>query len=97
MDQIKVLNTDKSFDPEGMLVGRGVGPILASTSCSFKFPLTFPDEALVTATIKPEDVHDLGFGMTYNVCVYVCVCARVCVLSTHSFRPTTPQPLTDDH
>ena len=73
VDRIKVLNDDTSFDPEGMLVGRGVGPILASTSCSFKFPLTFPDEALVTASINPQDVHELGFSMSYTVCVILVV------------------------
>jgi acyl-CoA thioester hydrolase len=34
----------------------GIGPILASTSCSYKFPVTFPDTLSVGArTVKMEE------------------------------------------
>lgn len=43
----------------------GIGPILASTSCRFKFPLTYPDEILIGASV-PELGED-QFMMNYVV------------------------------
>lgn len=43
----------------------GVGPILASTSCRFKLPLTYPDAVLIGAAV-PE-VGDDRFTMKYAV------------------------------
>lgn len=72
LNKVKEIDTSGSFDSDGFLRGRGVGPILAATSCSFKFPLTYPDEALLTSSIHVnDDVKETGFGMTYQVCVSV--------------------------
>ncbi|MFY0539166.1 acyl-CoA thioesterase [Nannocystis pusilla] len=43
----------------------GVGPILASTSCSFKIPLTYPDTVILAA--KAEDIGDDRFTMRYRI------------------------------
>lgn len=42
-----------------------VAPILAETSCRFKFPLNFPDTILVGASIIENHSH--GFLMEYGV------------------------------
>jgi acyl-CoA thioester hydrolase len=34
-----------------MMTKTGIGPILASTSCRFKIPLTYPDKVLVGAKV----------------------------------------------
>lgn len=44
----------------------GIGPILASTSCRFRRPLTFPDEVLIGASV--HDIEADRFKMRY--CVY---------------------------
>ena len=41
------------------------GPILASTRCEFRAPLTFPDRILIGARI--EDMHTKRFVMRYAV------------------------------
>ena len=86
LNKVKEIDTSGSFDSEGFLRGRGVGPILAATSCSFKFPLTYPDEALLTSSIHvDDDVKETGFGMTYQVCVFALnwprIHARPCACS----------------
>ncbi len=43
----------------------GVGPILASTSCKFKMPLTYPDEVSVGARVSK--IEDDRFTMEYYV------------------------------
>jgi acyl-CoA thioester hydrolase len=43
----------------------GIGPILASTQCSFKIPLTYPDR--VTVGAKVESIGDERFTMKYVV------------------------------
>ncbi|HET6890083.1 MAG TPA: thioesterase family protein [Pyrinomonadaceae bacterium] len=43
----------------------GVGPILASTSCRFKIPLTYPDKVFIGARIPT--VEDDRFTMEYYV------------------------------
>lgn len=43
----------------------GVGPILASTSCRFKAPLTYPDEVQVGARVV--SVGRTSFKMDYRV------------------------------
>ena len=39
------------FDVNGWKSGSKIGPILASTECSFKFPTTYPDQLLVGTSI----------------------------------------------
>jgi acyl-CoA thioester hydrolase len=45
----------------------GVGPILASTSCRFKVPLTFPDTVTIGARVDPETLGEDRFTMIYRV------------------------------
>ncbi|HEX8847050.1 MAG TPA: acyl-CoA thioesterase [Pyrinomonadaceae bacterium] len=43
----------------------GVGPILASTSCRFKIPLTYPDKVSIGARVST--IEDDRFTMEYYV------------------------------
>lgn len=48
-----------------MMKTTGIGPILASTSCRFKGPLTYPDTVSVgTKVIK---IEEFGFTMKFSV------------------------------
>ena len=49
-------------DPQG---NRTVGPILHSTSCRFRRPLTFPDDTLVGA--RASDIQTDRFTMEYAI------------------------------
>ena len=46
------------------LLGDGVGPILARTSCAFRAPLTFPDT--VTLAARVEELGEDRFTMRYR-------------------------------
>jgi len=48
-----------------MMTKTGIGPILASTSCRFKIPLTYPDKVLVGA--KVVSIEEDRFKMGYCV------------------------------
>ena len=48
----------------------GVGPILASTQCRFKIPLTYPDT--VSIGTKIEELEEDRFVMKYGLSVTVC-------------------------
>jgi len=48
-----------------LMQGTGVGPILASTQCRFKIPLTYPDT--VDIGVRVTDVGDDRFVMRYAV------------------------------
>lgn len=43
----------------------GIGPILASTQCKFKIPLTYPD--VVSVGAKISEIEADRFNMTYRV------------------------------
>ncbi len=43
----------------------GVGPILATTKCRFRKPLTYPDRIRIGATAK--DLQDDRFTMLYSI------------------------------
>ncbi len=43
----------------------GIGPILASTDCRFRIPLTYPDRVLIGA--RSEDIREDRFTMRYAV------------------------------
>jgi acyl-CoA thioester hydrolase len=43
----------------------GIGPILASTSCKFRTPLTYPDKVLIGA--KVTNIEEDRFTMNYLV------------------------------
>ncbi len=45
----------------------GIGPILASTSCRFKIPLTYPDTIIAGASVQAETLGDDRFIMRYEV------------------------------
>jgi acyl-CoA thioester hydrolase len=45
----------------------GVGPILASTSCRFKLPLTFPDTVTIGSRVDPSELGEDRFTMRYVV------------------------------
>jgi acyl-CoA thioester hydrolase len=48
-----------------LMEATGVGPILASTECRFRVPLTYPDAVRIGATVT--DVQDGEFTMRYVV------------------------------
>jgi acyl-CoA thioester hydrolase len=48
-----------------LMQATGVGPILASTQCRFKIPLTYPDT--VDVGVRVTDVGDDRFVMRYAV------------------------------
>jgi acyl-CoA thioester hydrolase len=43
-------NNGLGFDEEAFLNATGFGPILSTTECRFKFPVSFPDVLLIGAT-----------------------------------------------
>ena len=47
------------------MAATGVGPILASTSCKFKIPLTYPDK--VSVGTRVSTIEDDRFTMEYYV------------------------------
>jgi len=55
----------EKLDYMKFLEENGVGPILASTQCNFKIPLTYPDR--VTVGAKVETIEDERFTMKYIV------------------------------
>ncbi|HFC30797.1 MAG TPA: acyl-CoA thioesterase [Oceanospirillales bacterium] len=55
-EKLEMMGNDKVTD---------VAPILAETSCRFKFPLTYPDDILVGARVMENHSH--GFMMEYAV------------------------------
>jgi len=48
-----------------MMEEAGIGPILASTQCRFKFPLSYPDT--VSIGVKVEDIFEDRFVMKHCV------------------------------
>lgn len=56
------------FEQKGLTNSKldsGIGPILASTQCKFKFPLTYPDSILVGTYIS--DLEEDRFLMKYAI------------------------------
>jgi acyl-CoA thioester hydrolase len=47
------------------MAAHGVGPILASASCKFKFPLTYPDRVLVG--VRVGEIGEDRFVMHYRI------------------------------
>jgi acyl-CoA thioester hydrolase len=54
----------EKLDVIEFMTRKGIGPILAATSCRFKTPLTYPDRVLVGA--KVTSVEDDRFVMEYR-------------------------------
>jgi acyl-CoA thioester hydrolase len=45
----------------------GIGPILASTQCRYRIPLTFPDTVTIGARVAPDEISEDRFVMRYIV------------------------------
>lgn len=56
-----------SFDFKGFMHAKGVGPILASTSCRFKAASKYPDDLIVGSKIDEADLGEDRFVMQYRV------------------------------
>jgi acyl-CoA thioester hydrolase len=63
---LKEINPDQ-FDIKAFDNGTGIGPILSNTSCSYKFPLTYPDKILVGATILDGDMSKDRYKLTHGI------------------------------
>lgn len=55
------------IDALGIKAETGVGPILASTRCRFKIPLTYPDTVIAGARVPTESIAEDRFSMDYAV------------------------------
>ena len=55
----------EKMDLIGIMTKTGIGPILATTSCKFKIPLSYPDKVLIGA--KVVSVEEDRFIMNYLV------------------------------
>lgn len=53
------------LDLLGLMTQKGIGPILASTSCKFRIPLTYPDKVLSGA--KVTKIEKDRFTMNYII------------------------------
>lgn len=56
-----------NFDIKGFNEGTSIGPILSNTSCSYKYPLTYPDKILVGATILQGDMSHDRYKLTHAI------------------------------
>jgi acyl-CoA thioester hydrolase len=55
----------EKMDLIGYMKETGIGPILATTSCKFKIPLSYPDQVLIAA--KVVNLEEDRFVMNYLV------------------------------
>ena len=53
------------LDVSGFTSNQGIGPILAATSCRFRFPVTFPDTLLIGARVA--QLGDDRFLMEHRI------------------------------
>jgi acyl-CoA thioester hydrolase len=58
---------DPGFDIDAWKAGTGIGPILAHTFCSFKFPVSYPDNLLVGSVIHPQDISHDRMKVTHTI------------------------------
>lgn len=87
----------EKFDIIGFMKRKGVGPILAETSCRFKMPLTYPDTVLVAT--KVTAIEKDRFMMDYRVVStkHKKVAAEAdCVIVTFDYRENKKVPVPDD-
>lgn len=74
----------------------GLGPILASTQCRYRFPLTYPDTVSVGARVP--DVDDDRFRMEYRIVSHrhqrVAAEGEALIVS-YDYRNRTKAPLPD--
>jgi acyl-CoA thioester hydrolase len=55
----------EKMDLIGYMTETGIGPILATTSCKFKIPLSYPDKVLIGA--KVVRIEEDRFSMNYLI------------------------------
>ena len=87
----------EKFDVIEFMTRKGIGPILAATSCRFKTPLTYPDRVLVGA--KVTSVEDDRFVMEYRAVStrYQKVVAEADgVIVTFNYRENKKVPVPED-
>jgi acyl-CoA thioester hydrolase len=53
------------MDLIGYMTKKGIGPILSTTSCKFRIPLSYPDQVLIGA--KVVNIAEDRFFMNYLV------------------------------
>ncbi|GMH50402.1 hypothetical protein TrRE_jg4626 [Triparma retinervis] len=58
---------EDKVDFGGFIHAKSVGPILASTSCKYKFPVEFPDDLVACSRIPMDSVEEDRFTMKYMV------------------------------
>lgn len=58
---------DPQFDKTKWNNGTGIGPILANTFCSFKFPVSYPDNLLIGSVIHPHDRFPDRLKVTHTI------------------------------
>jgi len=87
----------EKFDIIGFMTRKGVGPILAATSCRFKTPLTYPDTVLVATKVTP--IKEDRFMMDYRVvsAKNQKVAAEAdCVIVTFDYRENKKVPVPEE-
>ena len=55
------------FDAMGFTVFKGIGPILAETSCRFKIPLVYPDTISIASRVQLDSFYEFGFSMEHII------------------------------
>jgi acyl-CoA thioester hydrolase len=87
----------EKFEIIEFMTRKGVGPILAATSCRFKTPLTYPDRVLVAA--KVTAIEEDRFMMDYRAVStkHQKVAAEAdCVIVTFNYRENKKVPVPDE-
>jgi len=64
---VAAVDPSSSFDRQGFLSATAVGPILRSTSCRFRVPLTVPDVVCIGSSIPVAAVAADRFSMSHAV------------------------------
>jgi len=87
----------EKFDIIGFMTRKGVGPILAATSCRFKTPLTYPDTVLVAT--KVTTIKEDRFMMDYRVVStknQKVAAEADCVIVTFDYRENKKVPVPEE-
>ncbi len=64
---LKKIPFNSNFNHKEWNEGSGIGPILSTTSCIFKFPLSYPDNLLIGSTIKSGDIFSDRVKVTHSI------------------------------
>jgi len=87
----------EKFDGIEFMTRKGVGPILAATSCRFKTPLTYPDTVLVAT--KVTSIEKDRFTMDYRVVStknQKVAAEADCVIVTFNYRENKKVPVSEE-